>query len=91
MKISTVQLKESPKGMITSGAWLDDSVICAAQCLLQKQHPHIGGFQNPVLANKLSMVPQACEFIQVLNVNQSHWVAVSNIGCRPSSNSIKIV
>ena len=32
--------------------------------------------------------PQTCEFIQILNVNQSHWLTVSNIGC--GSSSIKV-
>lgn len=62
--------------------------VCAAQCLLQMQHPHIGGFQSTLLAENLSMEPQVCEFIQILNINQSHWLTISNIGC--SSSSIKV-
>ena len=87
-KIDTVQLKELHKGIIKSGAWLDDMIICAAQCLLKIQHPHIGGFQSTLLAENLSMEPQASEFIQVLNVNNGHWLTVSNIGC--TSSSIKV-
>ena len=79
-----VQLKQLHKGMITSGVWLDDSVICAAQRLLLEQHPHIGGFQNTLHAENLSMEPQVGEFIQILNINQCHWVTVSTIGCSQS-------
>ena len=87
-KIDTVQLKELHKGIIKSGAWLDDMIICAAQYLLKIQHPHIGGFQSTLLAENLSMEPQASEFVQVLNVNNCHWLTVSNIGC--TSSSIKV-
>lgn len=31
------------------------------------------------------MVPQAGEFIQILNVNKDQWITISTIGCANSS------
>ena len=57
--------------------------------MLQQQHPYIGRFQDPVLSDKLAMVPQRGEFIPVLNVNHDHWLTISNIRCS-NPYSIKI-
>ena len=37
-----------------------------------------------LLANTLSLEAQVSEeFVQILNVGQSHWITVSNVGCGP--------
>ena len=81
VKCGEVQLSKKHRIIISSGAWLNDLIIFAAQNLLQSEHPFVGGFQNPVLSEKMAMVPEAGEFIQVLNVGGDHWLTVSNIGC----------
>ena len=75
--------------IISSGEWLDDLIICAAQSLLQHQYPHIGGFQNTLLAEMLAMIPPTQEFIQIINVYGDHWITIFNMGCTDSS-SIKV-
>ena len=67
--------------IISSGAWLNDLIIFAAQNLLRSEHPFVGGLQDPVLSEKMAMVPEPGEFVQVLNVLGDHWLTVSNIGC----------
>ena len=85
----TVSLTTKHKEILESKHdWLDDSLIRAAQCLLQEQYPYIGGFQNPVLAEKLAMEPQAGEFVQIVNVQSNHWICLSTIGCKPSTINI---
>ena len=69
---------EYHKAILLSGSWLDDLLVSA---MLKAQHPHLGGFQAPTLADKLAMVPQTGKFIQVLNINTNHWITISNVGC----------
>ena len=88
-KCGDIRLSNYHQKIIASGAWLDDLIICAAQTLLQHQHPHIDGFQNTVLADKLAMIPPTPEFIQVVNICGDHWITFSSIGCTDSS-SIKV-
>ena len=76
------------KNIITSGDWLDDLTISAAQNLLKRQFPYIDGLLNPCLSEKLAMEPQAGEFIQILNINGNHWITISTIGC--TSSTVKV-
>ena len=66
-------------------AWLDDQIIVAAQSTLKQQHPLFGGFQSPILGPTLAMSPPDREFVQVIIVNQNHWVALSTVGCQLST------
>ena len=86
---NVASLSKYHQRIISSGAWLDVFIICAAQTLIQHQHPHIGGFQNTLLTEKLAMIPPTQEFVQVVNVCGVHWITFSNIGCTDSS-SIKV-
>ena len=61
--------------------WLTDNVINAAQTLLKRAYPNIGGLQDTALAEILAFDVQR-EFIQVLNLSGCHWITVSNIGCK---------
>ena len=67
--------------ILTSNAWLDDSLMDLGQKLLSQQYPHISGFQLVVLSEKFAFVPQPDEFIQILNLNNNHWILISTIGC----------
>ena len=68
--------------------WLDDVVINLGQSMLQEKFPHIGGLQSVVLAEKFALIPQTGEFLQVLNVNNNHWVLLSTIGCPPATVNV---
>ena len=72
----------------SSTGWLNGSLINAGQILLQKKFPNVHGFQNVCLARTLSFVQQRGPFIQILNVDDSHWVCVTNSNCEV--NSLKI-
>lgn len=79
-------LKMKQKSILLSrGAWLDDELINAAQLMLKQQYPLIGGFQSPVLGDSLAMTPPDSEFVQVIMVCGNHWIAVSTVGCEPST------
>ena len=64
--------------ILTTNAWLDDSLMNLGQKMLSQQYPNISGFQSVVLS---AFVPQPDEFIQILNLNNNHWIVISTIGC----------
>lgn len=84
-----IKLLKTHKEAITAGEWLCDEVINATQLLLKNQHPNIGGFQSTLLANILAMDPQGNrEFVQILNVQNNHWILISTVGCPPSTINV---
>ena len=75
-------LYPADKESISAGKWITDTVVNAAQMLLQKAYPHIGGLQDTVLAETLAFDIQRGEFVQVLNICRNHWITVTNINCK---------
>ena len=61
--------------------WLSDNVIEAAQLLILQQFPHMSGLQTPILQTVSAFQVHRGEFVQIINVGNSHWCTVSNIGC----------
>ena len=61
-------------------AWLNDTIISAAQLLLKKQSPLLGGFQPPCLGQACAFDIQSAEFIQILHDGHGHWLTVSTVG-----------
>ena len=61
--------------------WLTDIEVNAAQALLHQQFPEVDGFQDTCLSQGNFFQPPRNEFIQIFNVNQSHWIALSTVGC----------
>ena len=83
-----VALTLDHKKCIENGKWLCDYIIHASQMLLKNTYPNVGGLQNPLLAVNFSMEPCQKEFIQILNLNNNHWITVSTIGCSTSSINV---
>lgn len=81
--IKDLMLYVSDRQSIVSGEWLTDAVIDCSQVLLKNQYPHVGGLQMTTLGLLLRYSIETGEFVQILNVRRSHWVTVSNIGCKP--------
>ena len=63
--------------------WVDDQLITACQNILKGQHPAIGSLQPAMLASELAMEPQGGEFVQIVNLNENHWITLSTVGCQP--------
>ena len=75
----------SDKKSITDGKWISDAVINAGQQLLKEANPNISSLQPPILSKTLqSYEAQKSQFVQVLHINENHWITVSNIGCLPN-------
>ena len=73
---------------ILNGKWITDSIINAGQKLIKEAFPHIGGLQVTTLGEILAFQMERREFVQVLHVNNNHWITVSNIQCTSGNVNI---
>ena len=73
------------KSHLCSDQLLDDYHIGAAQALLQRQFPHIGGFRNTVIQDTESLQPfteqHNLQIIHVKMVRTDHWIVISTVNC----------
>ena len=81
--ICDVKLTMYHKAVLTSSkSWLDDLIITVAQYMLKQLHPSIDGFQPPALSQNLAIIPPQEQFVQIVNANKNHWIALSSVGCQ---------
>ena len=76
--IADLHLHMEDKRCLEGGDWLADRIINAAQKLLQKAHPHVGSLQSSILGETLAFTVQRGDFVQILNIANSHWITVSS-------------
>ena len=64
--------------------WLNDNIIYAALTLLHQHASDTYGFQSPQCGKHLDFtpVPTNKKYIQILHVDESHWILISNIDVR---------
>ena len=72
-------LFKDDKEILEGVSWLNDNIIQAVQDLL-KQETDLDGFQSPLcgINNHFRIVNLRSGYVQILNVNNNHWVTVSN-------------
>ena len=59
---------------------MTDHVMNHAPALFQQQFPHMDSLQDVlVMTAGTAIITPDQEFIQILNIDQNHWVTVSNI------------
>ena len=88
LKIGKINLSEKHKEiLISETGWLDDSIVIAAQYMLQ-MHYSIPGLQNTLLGYSLTYEIMRKEFIQILHNGDNHWVTVSTVGLESSHISL---
>ena len=68
--------------------WLNDSIVNGAQTLLKKHalKVNLQGFQDTLLGcgyHFKCLDPTGGSFVQILHVNNNHWVTATDIGCEP--------
>ena len=79
--IQDLELRQQDKAQLTEGAWLTDKHVNSCNKLLKQQCPNQNGLQDTlVLAKKLAWRSNMKDFVQIVNVNNLHWVCVANIG-----------
>jgi len=74
------------KAHLSSDHLLDDIHMGAAQELIKKQFPHLGGLQNTVMQNSemLMSLKGNSDNLQIVHVElgqTNHWVLLSTVGC----------
>ena len=67
---------------LVSGKWLNSSLINSAQTLIKRAYPHAHGLQDTQATR--TTLPDA-DFVQILHVNNSHWLTVSTINLLPGT------
>ena len=72
----------------SSGEWLSDAIVSAAQSLMQQQFPAMSGLQHCALQETLSFDVHRSPFVQIVNVDNVHWVTVSNVGCEQGTVNV---
>ena len=72
----------------SSGEWLSDAIISAAQSLMQQQFPAVSGLQHIALQETLSFDVHRSSFVQIVNVDNVHWITVSNVGCEQGTVNV---
>ena len=68
--------------------WLDCTIIQDAHVLLSKINNQISGFQRPTLGPVRQFSVMTGAFIQIVHVNNNHWVCLTSIGCLPGYISL---
>ena len=86
VKIQDLILYAADKEMLTSGDWLSDNLVSAAQHLMKSRYPNVGGLQNTILQRASSFdVQGSTPFVQCLNLSDSHWITISTLDCPPDT------
>ncbi len=68
---------------------MTDKHVNAAGKLLQQQFPEQHGLQDTLLLQeKLLWSGDSSNFVQIININRTHWVCVSNVGCEQGAVNI---
>ena len=67
--------------ILSPSGWLNDKIIHALQMLLIQHFPDTDGLEPPTLEQIQGFQLHFGEFVQLLNVRNSHWIVVSNLGC----------
>lgn len=77
-------LTKQHKNQLYGGQLLDDIHIGAAQTLIKKQYPEIGGLQNTLLQNSKNLQPfQGPNNLQIVHMADiNHWIVISTMGCK---------
>ena len=52
---------------------------------IKKQNPSLDGFQFIIMSFKFQMEPKRIPVIQILNINNNHWITISTIIGVPTS------
>ena len=82
--VQELGLKSEEKHILSTGEWLSDIHVAAANKLLKEQYPHQNGLQDTLaLAELCRFRSSPTDFIQIVNISRSHWVCVSNVFSSP--------
>jgi len=79
--------------IIKSNKMLTDESINIAQKILKKSFPKFGGLFDTVLAkvNSTDVIPSTTPYIQILNVQNCHWICTSSTATDKKNNQLHYI
>ena len=86
-------LSFAEREMLCNNDWLTDLDMNSVQTLLKKQFPQIGGLQNTAVLQSsriMQSFPDGCGSLQIVHINNKHWVVASTLNCHKSDVSIYV-
>ena len=90
----SINLNVDDRKILTSKAWLNDTIIDASMSLLSHQFPEHDGFQSCLCGRNRSFKRHSDLFIQIINRSPtgkgSHWITVSNLKALDLSKDIVV-
>lgn len=82
-------LKEDLCILESVGKWLNERLINAGLRMLREEFPKTAGLYDVCLSDSLAYpLEERSEFVQILNVSNSHWICASTKGCRPGAVNV---
>lgn len=91
LKIGSYVLSLAEREMLCNNDWLTDLHMNSVQVLLKKQFPQIGGLQNTAVLQSsriMQSFPDGCGSLQIVHINNNHWVVASTLNCHKSDISV---
>ena len=91
LKIGSYVLSLAEREMLCNNDWLTDLHMNSVQVLLKKQFLQIGGLQNTAVLQSsriMQSFPDGCGSLQIVHINNNHWVVASTLNCHKSDISV---
>ena len=91
LKIGSYVLTLAEREMLCNNDWLTDLHMNSVQVLLKKQFPQFGGLQNTAVLQSSGVMqpfPNDQESLQIVHVNNNHWIVASTVNCHKADISI---
>ena len=73
---------------LTRGIWLTDKHINVFNKLLKQQCLMQNGLQDPLVIAKMAWHSETTGFVQIINLDNLHWVCAANISCPDNTVNI---
>ncbi len=87
-----ITMYDSDREALINGKWLNDNHMNAVQHLLKTKFPNLNGLHNVLctsLKNK-QLQPLPKDSIQIIHINDNHWITVSTKVCGVDSSPITV-
>ena len=68
--------------LLTPDQWLTDSIVDAAQDLIKRINPAIGGLQRVCCGLTMAFMVEPDEFLQIVGTGNGHWILISTVGTK---------
>ena len=53
-----------------------------------EKNPKVDGFQSTAILQTMTCTPEGGQFVQILNINDNHWILVANVNCKQNEINV---